>query len=77
LDQSTNPPAKRSSLNTKQECLKVVDTFRFTGMLDLSGRPPGAPNAYEGLNEGQYSAVLEARSLRMFPWASQEEERQK
>lgn len=46
-------------------------------MIDLSGRPPGAPNRYEWLNQGHYSAALEARSLRIFPWASQEEERQK
>jgi hypothetical protein len=45
--------------------------------MDLSGRSPGDPNAYTWLNDGQYSAVVEARALRMFPWASQEEERQK
>jgi hypothetical protein len=48
-----------------------------SSMIDLSGRPPGSPNPYQLLNEGAYSPALEARSLRIFPWASQEEERQK
>jgi integrase len=28
LDQSAKPPANRSSLNTKCDCLRIVDTFR-------------------------------------------------
>jgi len=61
--QASNQPAQRLAASPS--------------MVDLSGRPPGAPNPYEWLSEGHYSAVLEARSRRIFPWASQEEERQK
>jgi hypothetical protein len=28
LDQSTSQPTSDSSLNTKQDCLRIVDTFR-------------------------------------------------
>jgi hypothetical protein len=37
----------------------------------------GAPTSNGWLNEGAYSPTLEARSRRIFPWVSQEEERQK
>src|SRR5664280_32334 len=37
LDQSTEPTANRPSLNTKQDCLRIVDTFRGAGNVLRAG----------------------------------------
>ena len=36
MDQSTEPPACRASLNTNKDCLRIVDTLR--GVTDVSYR---------------------------------------
>jgi hypothetical protein len=50
LDQSTEPTANRPSLNTKQDCLRIVDTFRnWSRLLELASNFKSAHQNYDAI----------------------------
>ena len=60
MDQSTEPPASRSSLNTKQDCLKIVDTFRYA-YYGVAGNLRSLVKVYQAV-ERYWRKMLRSRS---------------